>query len=362
MVLAMPKIFRVVDLFAGCGGLTEGLRQTGRFTPVGAVEVNLYAAATYAANFGGDEHIHHGDIKEWLDEGAAPEADVVVGGPPCQGFSNLGKRLEDDPRNQLWREYWRAIDKIKPLAFVVENVDRLLRSDQYRQMKAETEGGSLADYELRDDVVVAAAFGSSQIRRRAIVIGTRRDMKPIDVPISPLAREGWKTVREALAGVTHHVPEEKQDLPLGTVTHFGQAIPGAFPSSDLHITRHYEEISRDRFRFIPAGGNRFNLPDRLKSPCWLKHTTGAMDVMGRLRWDRPSVTIRTEFFKPEKGRYLHPTEHRALTHFEAARLQGFPDDFVWCGNKLQIARQIGNAVPVELARAIGDHVAKALDG
>jgi DNA (cytosine-5)-methyltransferase 1 len=86
-----------------------------------------------------------------------------------------------------------------------------------------------------------------------------------------------------------------------------------------------------------------------------------MDVMGRLRWDRPSVTIRTEFFKPEKGRYLHPSQHRALTHYEAMKLQGFGDDFKWCGSKLQIARQIGNAVPVELARAVGDHLANALD-
>ncbi len=83
--------------------------------------------------------------------------------------------------------------------------------------------------------------------------------------------------------------------------------------------------------------------------------------MGRLRWDRPSVTIRTEFFKPEKGRYLHPTEHRAITHLEAARLQGFDDTFRWCGSKVQIARQIGNAVPVELAEALGSYVAESLD-
>ncbi|MER7006709.1 DNA cytosine methyltransferase [Dactylosporangium sp. NPDC000555] len=357
----MSKIFRVVDLFAGCGGLTAGLRKTKRFTPVGAVEIDLAAAATYAENFG-EEHIHHGGIAEWLDEGLALEADVVVGGPPCQGFSNLGKRLDDDPRNELWREYWRALSIIKPKVFVVENVDRLLRSDQYQQMKAATESEDLRDYELRADVVVAAAFGSSQIRRRAIVIGTHRDLKPIDVPISDLGREHWKTVREALAGVRSYVPKHRQGLPPGSVTRFGQSVPGPFLSPSLHITRHYEEISRERFEYIPPGGNRFDLPDRLKSPCWRKHTTGAADVMGRLRWDRPSVTIRTEFFKPEKGRYLHPSEDRALTHYEAARLQGFDDDFKWCGNKLQIARQIGNAVPVELAMAIGQHIADALDG
>ncbi|WP_327022541.1 DNA cytosine methyltransferase [Micromonospora sp. NBC_01739] len=356
----MPKILRVVDLFAGCGGLTEGLRKTGRYLPVGAVEIDLAAAATYAENFG-REHIHAGGIAEWLDEGQFPDADVVVGGPPCQGFSNLGKRLDDDPRNELWREYWRALTLIKPKVFVLENVERFLRSHQYQQMKAAAGSESLRDYELREDVVVAAAFGSSQIRRRAIVIGTHRDLKPIDVPISGLGRECWKTVGEALAGVPLHVPRGRQNLPEGAVSYWNKKIPGPFTSRSLHITRRYEEISLERFQCIPAGGNRFDLPDRLKSPCWLKHTKGASDVMGRLSWDRPSVTIRTEFFKPEKGRYLHPSEDRALTHYEAARLQGFDDEFKWCGSKVQIARQIGNAVPVELATAIGQHVAVALD-
>ncbi|GAA3745547.1 DNA cytosine methyltransferase [Micromonospora maritima] len=356
----MPKIFRVVDLFAGCGGLTEGLRKTGRFKPVGAVEIDLAAAATYAENFG-SEHIHHGDIAEWLDGGQVPKADVVVGGPPCQGFSNLGKRLDDDPRNELWREYWRALGMIKPLAFVIENVDRFLDSHQYQQMKAVVGTGALRDYELREGVVVAAAFGSSQVRRRAIVIGTHRGLEPIEIPSPELSREHWKTVRQALDGVRHYVPGDQQSLPARSVTHFNRSMRGPFLSHELHITRRYEDISLERFKHIPAGGNRFNLPDHLKSPCWLKHTTGAMDVMGRLRWDQPSVTIRTEFFKPEKGRYLHPSEDRALTHYEAARLQGFDDQFRWCGSKLQIARQIGNAVPVELAAAIGRHVAGALD-
>ena len=99
---------------------------------------------------------------------------------------------------------------------------------------------------------------------------------------------------------------------------------------------------------------------RLLPACWRKHRIGTADVMGRLRWDRPSVTIRTEFFKPEKGRYLHPTEPRALSHREAATLQGFPDSFRWCGTKLDIARQIGNAVPISLGRELARHLARSL--
>ena len=111
-------------------------------------------------------------------------------------------------------------------------------------------------------------------------------------------------------------------------------------------------MSLARFAAIPPGGDRRDLPDRLKAPCWRRHDSGARDVMGRLHWDRPSVTIRTGFTKPEKGRYLHPSEDRAITHYEAALLQGFPDTHRFIGSRTSIARQIGNAVPVQLGSAV----------
>ncbi|GIE82795.1 cytosine-specific methyltransferase [Actinoplanes philippinensis] len=357
----MAQTFQVVDLFAGCGGITAGFHRTGRYQTVGAVEIDLAAATTYAENFGKDI-IHHGDIAKWEINDAAATAHVVVGGPPCQGFSNLGAKRLDDPRNQLWREYVRVLKKIRPAAFVIENVDRFLRSEEFRALHAETEpGASLDEYELRSDVINAADYGAAQIRRRAIVIGTRRDLDPIGIPKPTVSRNEWKTVAASLAKLPTFVAEDNQLLPEVMVAHHGTPVPGAYRGLTLHVTRHYEPISRKRFRKIPVGGNRFDLPDELKSPCWRKHTSGSGDVMGRLHWDRPSVTIRTEFFKPEKGRYIHPTEHRAITHLEAALLQGFDKDFKWCGSKVQIARQIGNAVPVELATAIGAHIAESLD-
>jgi len=357
----MAQTFQVVDLFAGSGGITTGFHLTERYRTVGAVEINLSAATTYAENFGKDI-VHCGDIGGWKPEDAATEADVVVGGPPCQGFSNLGTKRIDDARNQLWREYVRVLNQITPKVFVIENVDRFLKTEEFEALSNEAMvGGMLENYKLRWAVVNAADYGSAQLRRRTIVIGTHRDLTPIEIPEPTVSSESWRTVRQALLGLPQHVSEDKQLLPEGTVDHHGKSVPGAFSWLTLHLTRKYESISRERFREIPEGGNRFHLPDRLKSPCWLKHTSGSADVMGRLRWDKPSVTIRTEFFKPEKGRYLHPTEHRALTHLEAARIQGFPDDFRWCGSKVQIARQIGNAVPVELSTAIGKHVAESLD-
>jgi DNA (cytosine-5)-methyltransferase 1 len=120
------------------------------------------------------------------------------------------------------------------------------------------------------------------------------------------------------------------------------------------------DVSLQRFNHIPDGGNRLDLPDHLKAPCWLGHDTGFLDAMGRMHWHKPSVTICTEFFKPKKGRYLHPYKNRAVIHHEAARLQGFPDDFQWCGSQIQIARQIGNAVPVPLAKALAAHLCNQL--
>ncbi len=134
------------------------------------------------------------------------------------------------------------------------------------------------------------------------------------------------------------------------------------PTGDnLHTGRNPTPQSLERYRSIPPGGNRWDLPLHLMPECWIKKTKGGTDLLGRLWWDRPSVTIRTEFFKPEKGRYLHPEEDRPITHREAARLQGFPDSFVFTGSKISIARQIGNAVPVELSEAIARAVLEMMD-
>lgn len=348
----------VIDLFSGCGGLTEGFRQQG-YKPVYAVEWDASAAATYAQNFG--DHVVCGDITE-IDEKSMPKADVVVGGPPCQGFSQLGTRDPDDPRNVLWQEYARVVHHVQPAVFVLENVPRFLKSDQFALMQDLTaEGGLLDGYELAFDVLNAADFGVPQRRKRAIVIGCRTASPTIPWPShGEKVRRPWMGLREALEGVPYEagpadLPDRK--LPNG--------IPGPFKVPELHLSRNPRELSLKRYDSVPPGGNRFDLPEELLPNCWRNKPTGTTDVMGRLEWDRPSLTIRTEFFKPEKGRYLHPQwepddtsrrVNRPITHWEAARIQGFPDDFVWCGSKIEIARQIGNAVPVGLASALARHI------
>jgi DNA (cytosine-5)-methyltransferase 1 len=341
----------LADLFAGAGGITQGFRNAG-YTPVAAVEMDRWAAKTYSANFG--DHVlacpiqavkltrnEHGIT--WAGYAAdgsrkaleTPEIDVLVGGPPCQGFSPLGRMKNwnySDPRNLLWRHYFKLLRFLRPKAFLLENVPELLKSTEFAMIRRRA---FRLGYRLVYGVLNASHYGVPQNRKRAMIIGSYSH-----APKLPLATIQCLTVRDAIG-----------DLPL---------TPDGY---NWHLQRNPHEISVERYKCIPEGGNRFDLikarPD-ITPRCWLKKSSGSTDVFGRMKWDAPAPTIRTEFFKPEKGRYLHPQEHRPITIREAARFQTFPDDFQFAGSNVQVAKQIGNAVPVELAFAIARHLKASL--
>lgn len=346
---------KVIDLFAGAGGLTAGFKKaSNRFDTIRAVEMDLAAAASYEATFGPDI-VYAGTIQSWLDEESVPLADLVVGGPPCQGFSTLGKQDAEDERNSLWEHYVDTIVRARPKYFVVENVAAFSKSAQYLAFQEETsETGRLRDYSFQHRVLNAADYGAPQARKRTVIIGHLKTLPFPGFP-EPTHVGAHVSVRSAFASIPPRVVGIEY-ASSATTSFRGKDFAGPFFPHELHLGRSYTPKSLERFSVIPEGGNRFDLaasrPDLLPA-CWVKHTTGSADVMGRLNWDKPSVTIRTEFFKPEKGRYLHPTEHRAITHYEAAVLQGFPDDHRFVGSKTAIAKQIGNAVPIPLGEAIG---------
>jgi DNA (cytosine-5)-methyltransferase 1 len=339
--------FRLIDLFAGCGGMTRGFVDTGLFEPIFAVELDRDAAATYAANFGAD-HVFAGPIEDVAD---FPRADVVIGGPPCQGFSPLNRNGVGLERRSLWREYLRALDEASPTAFVMENVPELLGSPEYRSFRAAAESRGFV---IRGEVLNAADYGVPQRRRRAIVIGTRFADTPwprqthSDPDVPQLGTEPWQTFRDAVRG-----------LPLR-------------PSGrNWHNARSPRPESVRRYKAVPRnGGDRFQMQrnlDRadlghLVPACWRNKPRGTTDVFGRLWWDRPAYTIRTEFYKPEKGRYLHPSAHRPITVREAARCMSFEDDFILPVDQsmTSVARQVGNAVPPLLARKIAAALAAHL--
>lgn len=352
-------VARLIDLFAGCGGMTSGFMATGQFEPIASVEWDLAAASTYAANFG-ETHTYWGDIAQFE---VTQKADVVIGGPPCQGFSNLGSKDADDPRNQLWREYMRVVLEANPQVFVVENVDRFSRSAEFEMLMTELAAGRLKKWKhVACGVLNAADFGVPQRRQRTIVIASR--VGPISLPQSTHSRDAkdglpaWNTVRSAIGGLP--AKPDSTELPNVHTKFFGRTLRGTFKMADIHFGRNPTPLSLERYDSVPPGGGRFDVPTHLLPDCWRNKSSGTTDVMGRMRWDAPSLTIRTEFFKPEKGQYLHPQweksrsrrVNRVITHREGALLQTFPDDFLWCGSKTEIAKQIGNAVPARLAEAI----------
>jgi DNA (cytosine-5)-methyltransferase 1 len=344
----------MIDLFCGAGGFTRGFVDVG-FRPVFANDHDAAAVASYRANFDPDgEHAEVADLTVLLEDPSfeLPAADVVVGGPPCQGFSLLNKQRLGDVRRDLWRPYLEVVRRAGADVFVMENVPQLLRSHELEDLKRMARSLGFAFFEARK--LCAADHGAPTVRHRAIVLASR--VGPVRWPRPTHARSGtelppWRTVRDAMGDL--------DDVPV-----VGTEIRDVPPPGDLHFGRRPTAKSRERYRAVPPGGNRFDLqanrPD-ITPACWIRKTSGGTDLFGRLWWDRPSVTIRTEFFKPEKGRYLHPVQHRPITHREAARLQGFPDGFRFRGKKTEIARQIGNAVPPPLSSALAREVADALD-
>lgn len=339
----MKSKYKLIDLFSGAGGMTVGFRRVG-FDPILAVEKEADFASTYAANFGA--HVLVGDIAEFVESGRiSVKADVVIGGPPCQGFSNLTGNKPTDPRRTLWQYYMKVVESSDCKVFVVENVPNLLTSPEGQAI---IECAKRMGFHVAAGKLLASEFGVPQNRRRAIIIGSK--LGPIDLP-----RPNGKrmTVRDAFKGI----PLKPKLKEMGV-----QPLIGA----DLHIARNPTPISLARYKHVPPGGNRFDLEKaapELTPGCWLRKREGGTDLFGRLEWDIPArCTIRCEFFKPEKGRYLHPSEHRPITHWEAARLQTFPDDFKWYGSKIRIAAQIGNAVPPVFAEAIASHIFDHLEG
>ncbi len=365
-LLKDSRRYRLIDLFCGAGGMSLGFSEKlGQpFQPVWANDFNKYCVDSYNDNFG--SHCIHGDIVEILHrkDMEIPQADVVIGGPPCQGFSLLNKNRDNDPRKKLWKPYLDVVNASGATVFVMENVPQLLGTFEFDEIVGAAES---LGFKIRQAKLLAADYGVPQTRTRAFIIGCKTaDPSPLfpsrkthfspgknqnlRIPIHEIAEylpnpKKWKTVRDAI----HNLP-----APVGT------QVRDISPPLDLHFGRNPTELSMKRYRAIPEEGmNRFDLQKvapELTPKCWIKKESGGTDLFGRLWWDRPAVTMRTEFFKPEKGRYLHPVQHRPITHREAARFQSFPDDFRFSGTKIEIARQIGNAVPPLLAARVADVV------
>ena len=293
------KALTVIDLFAGAGGMSLGFKQAG-FRGIFAVEREKDFAETYSANFG--KHVDSRPIEEVVNDKKVQKlrADVVIGGPPCQGFSNLGPNRKDDPRREMWRYYMDIVESSKCNVFLMENVPNLLTSEEGDEIRNRALD---LGFWISSSVLLASNYGVPQNRKRAFIIGGKLGL--IDLP----QKSGERTsVRAAFKGI-----------PKKPNVHDFEFNGTPIPTKKLHIARNPTELSRKRYALIPPGGNRFDLQrlaPELTPDCWIRKTKGGTDLFGRIEWDQPArCTIRTEFYKPEKGRYLHPSEDRPITHW-----------------------------------------------
>ncbi|MFH8294993.1 DNA cytosine methyltransferase [Streptomyces sp. NPDC018059] len=307
----------VVSTFAGAGGSSLGYSMAG-FRELLAVEWDDHAAATFARNF---PHVplHHGDISAYdpAQLGLAPgELDVFDGSPPCQGFSVVGRRQVDDPRNQLFRQYVRLLEHWQPKAFVMENVAGMVRG-KMRTLFAEilqTLKRARPGYRVVARLMDASYFQVPQRRQRMIFIGVRADLGVRPVHPAPLARP--ITVREALADLTDPGPFQR---PSGKAALVAPLIRPGENGGDTLLAR---------------GGKK------------------AYFSLERLSWDRPSYTLIKEISASRNG-LLHPEEDRLLGIRELARLQSFPDAYDWGDSAVdKVWARLGNSVPPLLMRAI----------
>lgn len=350
---------RVIDLFAGCGGLSLGFMKSG-YSVEKAVEYDAKIANTYKLNHPEVEVIVD-DIKNIDHSGIFHEgdADVIIGGPPCQGFSMAGARIRsgfiDDPRNYLFKHYFNVVKTVRPKVFVMENVKGIMTMQDgkiFEEIYKIFQDVELLDgkpYHLYHRLVRAVEFGIPQKRERMIIIGTMYE----DVDIDKL----WKQTREQILreipsyfdSVT--VQDAIGNLPGTTVdgkisnpqpqSEYQRYLASKKSTIENHTQTKHSAVAVDRMRRVNGGENFTVLEEQINSV-----HSGAY---GRLCWDEQAPTVTTRFDTPAGGRFIHPTENRTLSPREAARIQSFPDDFVFYGNKTTVCKTIGNAVPPKIS-------------
>lgn len=354
------KEFRILDLFSGAGGFSYGMEKNPHFKTVVALDFNKQAIETFKYNMP-DCHAIVGDITDEnvkntiLDLSIKERVNMIIGGPPCQGFSLKGKKLGlDDPRNYLFNEYLDLVSKINPTVFVIENVKALLSTSAGWFRDQIIEKVSKLGYKVQYGVLNAAEFGVPQFRRRAIFICSKG--KEISLPIGH--KESYVTVRDAISDLAYLESGEGQfESAYSTKPSSEYQVARRKGSNKLfnHKASNHSKIAIEKLKLIPPECGKEYLPKEMLGKQKFSGT------WGRLKWDEPSPTIDTRFDASSNGTNNHPYLNRAITPREAARIQSFDDKFVFVGSKLYIRQQIGNAVPPLLAKAIADKIFDVLE-
>ncbi|PLR81623.1 DNA (cytosine-5-)-methyltransferase [Bacillus canaveralius] len=329
--------FTAIDLFAGCGGLSEGLRQAN-FNVIASVEINKFAAQTYRLNHKEtklfDEDIRQLDVEEIKKLLDGETLHLLSGCPPCQGFSSI-RRLNrnnpvEDSRNDLILEYLRFVKELKPLTIMMENVPAIVNYHLFHEVHREL---IKMGYHIDFGIVDVANYGVPQRRKRFVMLGSRL----ANISIAQ-GNDLKRTVRDVIGG-------------LESTENTYDPVHKIYPKHVKRIKEMIKKIPKD-------GGSRKDLPDEYILACHKKENVGFNDVYGRLRWDDVSSTITGGCLNPSKGRFLHPEEDRCISAREAALLQTFPANYEFPTDipRSSIALMIGNALPPLFSQVQSNHI------
>lgn len=349
----------IIDLFSGCGGFSLGFLKAG-FSIKKAVEFDKDIAKSYKHNHP-NVIMFNDDIKN-IDNNtnfSPNESDIIIGGPPCQGFSMAGSRNRngfiDDERNYLFKHYFNIVKLVRPKVFIMENVKGILSMKDgkiFSEIKRIFSNSELLDgdrYFLNHLVVNSSNFGVPQKRERVIIIGVLNNQINLDFFIDSVKEKimyedpsffNFSSIRDAISNLP-----EPTDSGIVRVKDYNSNYQRQLKSSDNltfnHIKTKHSQKAIERMERIETDKNYKSLDETINSV----HSGS----YGRLNYDGLAQTITTRFDTPSGGKFIHPEFNRTLTPREAARIQGFPDNFEFIGSKSSICKQIGNAVPVKVS-------------
>ncbi len=378
-----------VDLFCGAGGASLGLTHAG-FDLRLATDIHPACGLTHTANLPAEflvADLRDVDADKVLNTaGIAPgDLDLLFAGPPCQGFSMIGARVVWDERNNLFREVLRLAGDLKPRCVVIENVPGLVTLTQGAYLRAILQGLSDKGYDAACAELLAAQYGAPQMRWRLIIVGWRRDLgippgygfpSPSagtgrmgdllpNCTITQQQMQGFITTRQALADLPVIAAGEEITTYTGPPCEPYQKLMRDQLTTELfnHYAAHLSATNLARLALLKPGQDWRDLPREMLPPGMQRalrkdHTRRYR----RMTWDGVPRAVITRFRDPKSGEYTHPEQDRTISIREAARLQGFPDHFIFHGDRSSQYDQVGNAVPVQLADAITQEIRHCLDG
>lgn len=361
----MKKKLKVIDLFCGVGGLSYGFAHDDRFEIVAANDILPNMAKAYFLNHP-TVKVYADDIKNFnaakMEEDLKikpSEIDIIVGGPPCQAYSTVGKRIIDDPRGKLFKEYYRVLEEFNPKFFLYENVKGLLSMQGGELLETIISLFESLGYKVQCKVLNAADYGAPQIRERVIIIGSKLNKdfqypeathfnpeEPIDLFKKDL--KSYLTLEDAISDLPFiKSGEESFNYASEPKNEFQTMMRKNAPQKlmDHNAPKNNAKLIK-MMELLPDGGTPDDLPKNLRPSSGFKNT------YCRLWWNRPSTTITRNLSTPSSSRCIHPKAPRPLTTREGARIQCFPDNYSFYGSRTDRNLQIGNAVPTFLSIAL----------